>query len=84
MVWRFCQEHGYLLLTGNRTTKDGQQSLELTVRRLITPTSLPVITIGNLQRILSDRKYCERCAERLAEIVLDLEERHLGVTRLYL
>lgn len=71
-------------LTGNRTTKDGQQSLELTVRRLITPTSLPVITIGNLQRILSDRKYCERCAERLAEIVLDLEERHLGVTRLYL
>jgi len=83
-VWRLCQEKGYLLLTGNRTTKHGNDSLELTVRRLVTPTSLPVLTIGDLERVLKDGKYCERCAERLAEIVLDLEERHLGITRLYL
>ena len=83
-VWRFCQEKGYLLLTGNRSAKDGSISLELTVRRLVTKTSLPVLTIGDLERVLDDRQYCERCAERLAEIVLDLEERHLGVTRLYL
>ena len=83
-VWRFCQEKGYLLLTGNRSAKDGSVSLELTVRRLVTEKSLPVLTIGDLERVLSDRKYCERCAERLAEIVMDLEERHLGVTRLYL
>lgn len=82
-VWRFCQANGYLLLTGNRTTKDGHQSLELIVRRLVTPTTLPVLTIGNLQRVLSDGYYCERCAERLAEIVYDLVA-HLGVMRLYL
>ena len=34
IVWQFCQEHGYILLTGNRSTKDGSQSLELTVRRV--------------------------------------------------
>lgn len=83
-MWRFCQDNGYLLLTGNRTAKDGQRSLEFTVRRLVTDTSLPVITIGDLDRILVDRGYCERCAEQLAEIVMDLEERYLGVTRLYL
>lgn len=82
-VWRFCQHNNYLLLTGNRTTKDGHQSLELIVRRLVTPTILPVLTIGNLQRVLSDGSYCERCAERLAEIVYDLNA-HLGVMRLYL
>lgn len=26
-VWRFCQEHSYLLLTGNRSTRDGAVSL---------------------------------------------------------
>ena len=82
-VWRFCQEHGYLLLTGNRTTKDGTESLELTVRHLVRPTSLPVLTIGDLNRVLSNRKYCQRCAEQLAEIVLDLEN-YRGITRLYL
>ena len=84
MVWRFCQENGYLLLTGNRTTKDGKVSLELTIRRLVTSTSLPVLTIGDLDRVLKDGEYCERCAERLGEIVFDLEERYLGITRLYL
>lgn len=70
-------------MTGNRTTKDGVESLELTVRRLVTSTTLPVLTIGNLNRILYDRNYCERCAERLAEIVMDVEI-YRGITRLYL
>jgi len=83
-VWRFCQENYYLLLTGNRTAKAGTDSLELTIRHLVTAISLPVLTIGDLKRVLRDRKYCERCAARLAEIVIDLEERHLGVARLYL
>lgn len=87
-VWRFCQEKGYptgmlrnLLLTGNRSAKDCSVSLELTVRRLVTKTSLPVLTIGDLERVLTDREYCERCAERLGEIVFDLEG-YRGVTRL--
>lgn len=83
-AWRFCQEQGYILLTGNRTAKHGQESLEMTIRRLVTATSLPVVTIGDLERVLKDKTYCERCAHRLAEITFDLEERYLGITRLYL
>ena len=82
-VWRFCQEHDYLLLTGNRTTTDKDDSLEIIIRRLITPESLPVVTIGNLKRLLAVPEYRERCAVRLAEIVLDLETVR-GVTRLFI
>ena len=83
VVWQLCQEENYLLLTGNRRTVDGEDSLELTIRRLYAPNILPVLTIGDLNRVLHDRDYCERCAERLAEIVLDLVALR-GVTRLYL
>ncbi len=34
-VWRFCQENGHLLLTGNRTMKDGAVSLEVVIRHLV-------------------------------------------------
>jgi len=83
-VWRFCQKNKYLLLTGNRRAVDGDISLEITTRRLLQETSLPVLTIGNLDRTLHDRSYCEQCANRLAEIVFDLDEKYLGITRLYL
>ncbi len=82
-VWRFCQEHGFILLTGNRTTKDGNLALETVIQHLVMPTSLPVLTIGDIGRVLNDRKYCKRCAERLAEIVFDLEA-YIGTPRLYL
>ena len=83
-IWRYCQEHRCLLLTGNRTTKDGVKSLEYTIQHLVVPTSLPVLTISNLKRVVPDPMYRERCAVRLAEIIMELEELHLGVTRLYL
>ena len=82
-VWRLCQARGYLLLTGNRTADDGEASLELSVRRLITPDSLPVLTIGNLRRVNADPAYCRACAERLAEIVDELHK-YRGVTRLFI
>lgn len=84
IVWLFCQKGNYLLLTGNRTKKDGIESLEHTIQDLVTDTSLPVITIGDMERLRRDRLYCERCAERLAEIVMDLNEKYLGRPRLYL
>jgi hypothetical protein len=82
-VWQLCQKEDYLLLTGNRRTVDGKDSLELVIRRLYALHILPVVTIGDLNRVLHDRDYCDRCAERLAEIVLDVEILR-GVTRLYL
>jgi hypothetical protein len=79
VVWRFAQEHGMLLLTDNRNMK-GEVSLEQTLREENTPTALPVITVGSSDR-LDDRAYRERCAQRLVEIVFDLEQ-YLGVGRL--
>jgi len=83
-IWKHCQKHGYLPLTGNRTTTDGKESLEYAIRDLFTDTSLSVLTISNLKRIPRDREYLERCANGLAEIVMDLEEQYLGTRRLYL
>lgn len=83
VVWRLCQERGYLLLTGNRTADDGRDSLEMSIRRLVLPDSLPVLTISNLKRINADPLYCKACAERLAEIVDELYKYH-GIMRLYL
>lgn len=82
-VWQFCQEHGYLLLTGNRTASDGVRSLEYVINTLLKEDSLPVITIGNLERVMADPTYCWRCAENLAEIVLDLD-RVRGTPRIYI
>jgi hypothetical protein len=80
-VWRYAQAHGMLLLTGNRNMK-GDDSLEQTLREENTPTSLPVLTIGTVLR-LDERSYREQCAERLVEIVLDLEH-YLGAGRLFI
>lgn len=82
-VWQLCQLRGYLLLTGNRRTVDGDLSLELTIRRHYSDEILPVITVGDLNRVMYDREYCEKCAGRLAEIVLDLEDLR-GTTRMYI
>jgi hypothetical protein len=82
-VWQLCQVKGYLLLTGNRTASDGAESLEHSIRRLVTADSLPVLTIGNLQRVNADPHYRKACAERLAEIVDDLPK-YRGVTRLFI
>lgn len=82
-VWQFCQDHGYLLLTGNRTASEGARSLEYVINAFVKEDSLPVITIGNLGRIMADPIYCWRCAENLAEIVLDLDALR-GTPRLYI
>lgn len=82
-VWRLCQEQGFLLLTGNRSSTDKEVSLEFAIRILFTPNSLSVITIGNLKRVLPDPIYCKRCAIRLAEVVHDIEA-YRGTMRLYI
>ena len=61
-----------ILLTHNRNMKD-ENSLEQTLREENTPTSLPVITIGRVDR-LRERAYRERCVIRLVEIGLEIEE----------
>ena len=80
-VWRFAQEKKLILLTGNRN-KDGSDSLEQTIRDENTSDSLPVITVGITDR-LDERVYREQCAEKLVEIVLNIEN-YLGIGRIYI
>lgn len=80
-VWRFAQEKQLILLTANRNN-DGEDSLQQTIQEENQPTSLPVVTIGVLDR-LEERAYREQCAERLVEIVLNIEN-YIGVGRIYI
>jgi hypothetical protein len=80
-LWRFVQAHQMLLLTENRNMK-GKDSLEQTIREERTSRSLPVITVGNRNRLVR-LDYRRRCAERLVEIVIDLEF-YRGVSRIFI
>lgn len=80
-VWRFAQAREMILLTNNRNMK-GEDSLEQTLREENTITSLPVLTIGNTER-LQEKTYRKQCAIRLVEIGLDLEN-YLGTRRIFI
>lgn len=80
VVWRFAQENQMILLTANRSMR-GEDSLEQVIREECLPTSLPVVTLANVDRII-EREYREECVDRLIEIALYLEN-YLGVSRLF-
>lgn len=80
-VWQFAQANGLILITNNRNMSD-EISLEHTIRKENKLDSLPVLTIGNVDR-LAELAYRERCADALVEIALDLEN-HLGRGRIYI
>jgi hypothetical protein len=80
-VWRFAQSNGMLLLTANRRMEE-EDSLEQTIRRENISTSLPVVTIGDANRMV-EKAYRERCAVRLLEIVLEIDN-YLGTGRLFI
>ncbi len=80
-VWRYIQAQRMMLLTANRSMT-GSDSLEQTIREEHTDTSLPVLTVSVVER-LEEMAYREACAERIAEIIVDLEL-YLGVGRLYI
>jgi hypothetical protein len=60
----------------------GPDSLEQTIREENTPTALPVLTIGRIER-LDERAYREACSWRLLEIAIDLEN-YLGAGRIFI
>jgi len=80
-VWDFAQRHGLILLTANRRMKE-ESSLERTIRDENTAISLPVLTIGNKNRVV-EREYREKCESRLLEIVVYLED-YLGAGRIFI
>jgi hypothetical protein len=80
-VWRFAQANQMLLLTDNRNMV-GADSLEQTIRDENQATSLPVITMSRADRII-ERPYRERCAARLLDIALSLDN-YWGVGRVFI
>ena len=80
-VWRFAQEHDMILLTSNRRMRDAD-ALEQTIREENAAHSFPVLTIGSVKRII-EKTYRERCAAKLLEIALDLEN-YMGAGRIFI
>src|SRR3954454_10614685 len=69
VIWRTCQREGLVLLTGNRN-HEGPDSLEATIRNENRPDSLPVFTVANTNRVLQDRLYAEKIAERRLDYLM--------------
>jgi hypothetical protein len=81
VVWRFCQAQGYYLLTSNRN-EESADSLEATLRREGTSTSLPVFTLPLPDRVYSSPSFLDRAVEKLLDYVLDADNIR-GAGRLY-
>ncbi|PZV25971.1 MAG: ACP S-malonyltransferase [Snowella sp.] len=81
LIWEFVQSNQMLLLTANRNAK-GEDSLEQTIREKANLTSLPVITIANLDRFI-EKDYREKCGIRIVDIVFSIEN-YLGVSRVFI
>ncbi|MEO1134765.1 MAG: ACP S-malonyltransferase [Cyanobacteria bacterium J06639_1] len=81
-VWKVAQSKGMILLTANRSMK-GEDSLEQVIREENGADSLPVVTVGNPGRLLSERAYRNRCADEILAIAIDFEL-YMGVGRLFI
>ena len=71
-----------ILLTANRSMKD-EDSLEQVMREENTQDSLPVVTIGNADRVLNDSTYREQCVDRIVEIAI-YTANYMGARRVFI
>ncbi len=81
IVWRTCQDRKLVLITGNRNA-DEPDSLELVIRAENTEDSLPLVTLANSERILNERPYAERTAEKLLDYLTRIDD-FRGAGRIY-
>lgn len=80
-VWRTCQARGAVLITGNRASGPG--SLDHVIRQQAQADSLPVVTIGDPQRVMREPAYARVCAISLLDLLDRLETLH-GTGRLFI
>jgi hypothetical protein len=81
LIWRTCQREQLVLITANRND-DGPDSLETAIRSENQPDRLPVVTIADADRVLSDRAYAERVAVSVLDYLMRIDEVR-GTGRLY-
>jgi hypothetical protein len=72
VIWQECQNRELVLITNNRNN-EGEDSLEATIRQRSESSSLPVVTIGDAERVLHDRHYASRVTTRLLEHLIDMD-----------
>jgi hypothetical protein len=81
-VWNVCQAEQLILITDNRNL-DSEDSLEATIRRNNTPTSLPVFTIADMSEFRTDNSYVELEIESLFDYLVRIDDVR-GTGRRYL
>jgi hypothetical protein len=81
-IWHKCQAEQLVLLTDNRN-HDSLDSLEAIIRKHNQPDSLPVFTIGDLDKFQNSREYAERVLIKLYDYLTRIDEVR-GTGRLYL
>lgn len=81
VIWNFVQEKQMFLLTNNRNHK-GTDSLQEAISSGASFESIPVLTIGNVDR-LYERPYRERCLARIIDIAANLKT-YRGCGRLFI
>lgn len=82
VVWRFAQRNQMILLTANRSMT-GKDSLEQVMREENVSISLPVVTVGDPNRLLTDSNYRNCCTDRLIEIAFEIDD-YKGSRRLFI
>ena len=82
LLWRRCQDLNIVLITTNRNA-EGPESLEMTIRRENGPSSLPVLTSADNERVATDREYAVLTAEVLIDYLIRIDTLH-GTGRLFL
>ena|ERR1700730_5679895 len=81
VIWQECQLRQLVLVTANRN-RHGPDSLAAVIADSSTSASLPVITLANPNRILADKPYARRTAERVLGYLLEMDSLR-GAERLY-
>ncbi len=70
-LWNRCQSGGWVLFTENRN-QDGTDSLQSTLADSWRAGHLPILTLANKRKFEADRRYADRVATDVAEILFGI------------
>ena len=82
-IYSKCESIGAILVTADRTTRDGPESLENIISQLGREDSAPVITIGDPERLMFDPLYLGECAFSMMDCLSRIDELR-GTRRIFL